>query len=253
MQILIISDLMGQVEQLELLIRRCREYSLDALCFCGNIVRGQGRITEWQEARKADKIPNRNRTEVVTEAVEDLRLYKQFSALVDSLGIPVLLVPGHLDAPEERYFLFMQQSAFQSDNLILLHENIYKVGAYIFTGFGGQITDQEKEDYFLLQYPRRECLFGTRRMHFLNPPRILIFHTPPVSTLDMDQGAHKGHAFVNEIISAVSPSFLFCGHVTQSPGSEEIGSTLVVNPGALADGRYALLNTKDRSVQLLTL
>jgi Icc-related predicted phosphoesterase len=253
MQILIVSDLMGQGEQLEALIRRCREYSLDALCFCGNIVRGQVRYAEWQEARKAEKIPNRNRFEVVAEAVEDLRQYKQFSALVDSLGIPVLVVPGHLDAPEERYFLFMQQSAFQSDNLILLHENIYKVGAYIFTGFGGLITDQDKEDYFLLQYPRRECQFGTRRMHFLNPPRILLFHTPPVSTLDVDNGTHRGNAFVNEIIQAVSPSFLFCGHVTQSPGIEEIGSTLVVNPGALAEGRFALLNTKDRSVQLLTL
>ena len=253
MQILIISDLRGQGEQLEALIRRCREYSLDALCFCGNIVRGQARYQEWSQAREHDKIPNRNSTDVVTEAVEDLRQYKLFSARVDSLGIPVLVIPGHLDAPEERYFLFMQQSAFLSDNIILLHENIHKVGAYIFTGFGGQITDQDKEDYFLLQYPRRECLFGTRRMHFLNPPRILVFHTPPISTLDVADGAHLGHAFVNEIVQAVSPSFLFCGHVTQAYGVEEIGSTLVVNPGSLADGHYALLNTKDRSVQLLTL
>jgi hypothetical protein len=86
-----------------------------------------------------------------------------------------------LDAPEERYFLFMQQTAFQSDNIVLLHENTLKLDAYLFTGFGGEITQSEKEDYFVLQYPRQEVLFGTRRMRFLNPPRILLFYTPPVS------------------------------------------------------------------------
>lgn len=253
MQILLISDVRGEVDRLEELLRRCQEYSLDAICFCGNIVRGQARLQEWRQSRAEERLPNRNQVDVLEEALEDLRLYKRFCGLVDSQGIPVLMVPGHLDAPEERYFLFMQQSAFLSDNIILLHENICKVNAYIFTGFGGMISANDKEDYFLLQYPRRECLFGTRRMHFLNPPRILVFHTPPVSRLDLVDNEHHGSSFVNEIITTVSPSFLFCGHVPEACGVEEIGNTVVVNPGALAQGRYALVNTKDRSAQLLTL
>ncbi len=252
MQILVISDLRGELARLENMVERCREYSLDAVCFCGNIVRGDARLAEWSQAKRENKIPNRNDVDILAEALEDLRLYKRFCSLVDSLGIPVLAIPGHLDAPEERYFLFMQQAAFLSDNIVLLHENITKVGAYIFTGFGGQITANDKEDYFLLQYPRRECLFGTRRMHFLNPPRILLFHSPPVSTLDQENGEHRGNHFVNEIIQAVSPSFLFCGHVPAA-GVEEIGNTLVVNPGALGEGRYAIVNSKDRSAKLLSL
>ncbi len=253
MQILLASDLIGNPERLDELIRRCRDYTLDALCFCGNIVRGQSRLAEWNAAQNEGKIPNRNAVDILEEALEDLRLYKGFCAQLDSLGIPILVVPGHLDAPEERYFLFMQQAAFLSDNIILLHENITKVGAYVFTGFGGEITEQEKEDYFFLRYPRQECIFGTRRMHFLNPPRILLFHTPPVCRLDLDGGLHRGSPFVNDIIHTVSPSFLFCGHVTSAAGSEILGSTLVVNPGALADGRFAVIDTKERTAELLSL
>ena len=56
MQILVISDLLGQMEQLHALMEQCKEYSLDAVCFCGNIVSGQARwkewTTSWQEAQK---------------------------------------------------------------------------------------------------------------------------------------------------------------------------------------------------------
>ncbi len=253
MQILVISELLGEMDRLRDMIRKCSEYSLDAVCFCGNIVRGQARRDEWMQSRREGKIPNRNQAEIMQEALHDLRQYKEFTQAMDSLGIPVMLVPGHLDAPEERYFLFMQQSAFLSDNIILLHENVTKVGTFIFTGFGGEITTGEKEDYFLLHYPQHECVFGTRRMHFLNPPRILVFHSPPVSKLDVEDGVHKGTQFVNEIIHAVSPSFLFCGHVPKAAGVEEIGNTLVVNPGALAQGQYMIVNTQEKSAHMNTL
>lgn len=253
MHIMVVSDLLGALDKLEKLLKRSREFTFDALCFCGNVVPGLARWEEWERAESNKTIPNRNQVAILQEALEDLRVYKKFCALVDSLGVPVLLIPGHLDAPEERYFLFMQQASFVSDNIVLLQENIAKVGPYIFTGFGGKISEQAKEDYFLLQYPRSECRFGTRRMHFLNPPRILLFHSPPVSRLDLAQGVHHGSRFVNDVIAAVSPSFLFCGHVPEAFGVETIGSTVVVNPGALADGRFAMVNTNDRSATLLTL
>ncbi len=253
MQILVVSDLLGEEAHLVALIRKCSEYSLDAICFCGNVVQGQARWDEWMQARRDGKIPNRNQIEILQEALDDLRQYKLFCSMFDSLGIPVLMVPGHLDSPEERFFTFMQQAAFLSDNLVLLHENVTKVGSFIFTGFGGEITAGGKEDYFVLNYPRNECVFGTRRMHFLNPPRILLFHSPPISKLDLVEGMHKGTQFVNDIIHSVAPSFLFCGHVPTAFGVEEIENTIVINPGALAVGRYAVVDTKRRDVQLLTL
>lgn len=252
MQILVTANLRGEIDNLLSLIKRSTQFSLDAVCFCGNIVRGRARWEEWDQAKRTGRIPNRNRTEILEEALEDLKLYKQFCNLIDSLGIPVLVIPGNLDAPEERYFLFMQQTAFQSDNVVLMHENMVKLESYLFTGFGGELTRDEKEDYFVLEYPRQEVLFGTRRMRFLNPPRILMFYSPPVSKLDREQGTHKGSELVNEIIESVAPSFLFCGGSSE-PGLEEIGRTVVVNPGSLADGHFAVVNTKMRDAQFLKL
>jgi Icc-related predicted phosphoesterase len=241
------------VDRVRDLAQKCSEYSLDAICFCGNIVNGQARAAEWLQARRDERIPNRNQVAILEEALEDLKHYRVFCQTLDSLGIPVMLVPGVRDAPEERFFLFMQQAAFMSDNIFLLHENVTRVEHFIFTGFGGEITPAEKEDYFLLKYPRQECIFGTRRMRFLNPPRIFIFHSPPVSNLDLEDGMHRGAPFVNEIIEAVAPSFLFCGHVPKALGAEVIGDTLVVNPGSLALGQYALVDTREKSARFLTL
>jgi Icc-related predicted phosphoesterase len=241
------------MERVKALGQKCSEYSLDAVCFCGNVVKGQARYAEWLQARREERIPNRNQVDILEEALEDLRQYRVFCQTLDSLGVPVMLVPGDRDAPEERFFLFMQQAAFLSDNIFLMHENVSRVEKFIFTGFGGEITQGEKEDYFLLRYPRQECIFGTRRMRFLNPPRICIFHSPPISKLDLEDGIHRGAPFVNEIIDAVAPSFLFCGHVPKAWGAEEIGDTLVVNPGSLALGQYALVDTRKKSAEFLTL
>jgi uncharacterized protein len=253
MQILLFSDLKGEIDKLEAMVEQSKKFSLKAVCFCGNIVRGRSRLDEWASAIHSGRVPNRNKRDIMEEALEDLKLYKRFCGLVDSLGVPVLVIPGQLDAPEERYFMFMQQAAFLSDNIILLHENTAKMDAYIVTGFGGELTEHEKEDYFILRYPRSETLFGTRRMRYINPPRILLFHTPPIISLDEQTGIQKGSRLVNEVINAVAPSFLFCGSSFSVPQTHEIGSTVVINPGSLADGHYAVVETKTRKHEFHTI
>jgi Icc-related predicted phosphoesterase len=67
----------------------------------------------------------------------------------------------------------------------------------------------------------------------------------------LEGGIHKGSQIVNDIIAAVSPEFLFCGHVSAAYGREKINQTTVVNPGALADGRFAIVDTQKHEVNLM--
>lgn len=250
MRILLISDLRGAIKNLATLNEQRRKIPCEAVCFCGNIVRGQARLEEWTAAKAESRVPNRNRREIIAEAYEDLQYYKQFCSLMDALGLPVLIIPGQLDAPEERYFMFMQQSVFISRHLYLVQENIIHLDSYLFTGFGGLLTEHEREDYFVQHYSRDESLFGTRRMRYLNPPRILLFHSSPVFP---ENGAPGCSPIVNELIQAAAPSLLFCGSATAAPRIAEIGGTVVVNPGSLAEGHYALVNTKTRAAEFYTL
>ncbi|MEW6516145.1 MAG: hypothetical protein AB1439_04485 [candidate division FCPU426 bacterium] len=253
MQILLISDLRGELERLALLLARRGRFAWDAVCFCGNIVAGTARAGEWEAAARENRPPNRNSREIIEEAYQDLRTYKQFCNALNQLELPVLLVPGEYDAPEERYFLFLQQAAFGSDTLIVVQENIVKVGPYLFSGFGGRLTEAQHEDYFLLRYDRRETVFGLRRFHYLNPPRILLFHTPPALPDDEPDQARLASPLLTDLINQAAPSLLFCSSPTRRPKATAFGGTVVVQPGSLAEGHFAVVQTKTREASFHTL
>ena len=253
MQILLISDLRGVMERLALLLARRGRFAWEAVCFCGNIVAGQARRKEWHDAAREGRPPNRNCREVIEEAYQDLQTYKQFCTLISRLEIPVLLIPGELDAPEERYFLFLQQSAFGSETIRLAQENILQAGPYLFAGFGGRLTENQSEDYFLLHYARTETIFALRRPHYLNPPRILLFYAPPWLPDDEPAQAEGASPLVTHLINAAAPSLLFSSSPTRLPRSKTYGGTVVVQPGALADGHFAVVQTKTREAEFHTL
>lgn len=72
---------------------------------------------------------------------------------------------------------------------------------------------------------------------------VLVSHTPPVDTAcdRIENGAHVGSKAVREFIERVQPAICLCGHIHESKGIDSIGDTIVVNPGPLNNGGYALL------------
>ncbi|WP_419785804.1 metallophosphoesterase [Pseudodesulfovibrio sp.] len=69
---------------------------------------------------------------------------------------------------------------------------------------------------------------------------ILAIHQPPLdSSLDrVSNGMHVGSPAVRRFIEQVGPDVVVTGHIHESRAVETIGQSLVVNPGALADGGY---------------
>ncbi len=73
-------------------------------------------------------------------------------------------------------------------------------------------------------------------------PLIALTHVPPRGTgADIRRGCHVGSAALRELFGAILPTLWVCGHIHESPCARESGSCLVVNPGSLHDGRYALV------------
>lgn len=248
MRILAISDVHGSTDLLERLAERSRRERPDVVVFSGDIVRGYARGNEWLAAQGTYRVPNRGKPESLEEEAEDLQLYREFYEATDSLGVPVLVIPGNMDAPEPRFFSVALNQILSSPNIHLAQENLVKIGLWLFCGFGG-ITEDEREKFFVLRYPRWEVEFALRWLRYAEVNLVLLFHTPTIGRLDLEGEEHRGSRVVNDLIAAIRPRLAFCGHGHRCRGTEWIGQTLVVNPGVFKYGNFAVVNTDTMQVQ----
>jgi Icc-related predicted phosphoesterase len=81
------------------------------------------------------------------------------------------------------------------------------------------------------------------------PRRLMICHTPPFETrLDrLRNGTPVGSPTVRAFIEAVRPDLAIVGHIHEGRGIDRVGDTTVVNPGALRDGGYVVVEYDEAS------
>lgn len=79
------------------------------------------------------------------------------------------------------------------------------------------------------------------------PRLVFAIHTPPKDSLcdKLGNGAHVGSPAVRAFIEAVQPDVCLCGHIHESRAVDRIGRTVVVNPGALGAGGYAVVTAPE--------
>jgi len=228
MKILSISDFHGNVDVLEPLAIKAGEINPDVIVFSGDIVKGS----------------------LHREEKSDLALYFKFYEVINSIKKPVFVIPGNMDAPAERYFKVIMESEAVYENIICVHGRSIRAGRDMcIGGLGGEVTLNERDDALMLKFPAWEAKYLLGNLAQEESDKILLFHTPPISTVDMEQGKHKGCGIVNELIKSLAPKFAFCGHAHNARGKDTIGDTLVINPGALKYGNYAIVQTDTKKVE----
>lgn len=75
---------------------------------------------------------------------------------------------------------------------------------------------------------------------------ILITHNPPRGA-SVDKVAplvHVGSKLIRKFIEDRKPILAISGHIHEAYGVDKIGNTCVINPGALCDGRFAIVEIK---------
>ncbi len=79
--------------------------------------------------------------------------------------------------------------------------------------------------------------------------RITVFcpHAPPRDTAcdRLHSGRHVGSAVIRAFIDREQPDLVLCGHIHEARGKDRLGRTLVVNPGPVSAGHYALVEIGD--------
>ena len=254
MRALVFSDVHGDMEAMREMVKRLPRLKCDLGLFCGDMVKGKARAREYFAARQEGRPPDFNIPEIQEERAEDYAIYAEFYALLRPVDFHVYAVPGNMDAPEGRFIATGLGAEGVEAAVEIVHHSAARCGEWVIAGLGGQITEADREEIFVLMFPRWEAEHTFRIFDCVDAPRIMVLHTPPLGeVVDLDGGKHKGCQVVNDLIHHWRPSLAVCGHAHHAAGYEMMGETLVVNPGALCEGRFATVDLDSGDVQLLEL
>jgi len=151
----------------------------------------------------------------------------------------VLAVTGNLDMP-------WVIDAFRADG-ISLHGEGRRFGDLGIFGCGGSNITPMDTPTELEEDELRAVLERGHDMVADAPRRLMICHTPPYETrLDrLMNGRPVGSPAVRAFIEARRPDVAIVGHIHEGRGTDRVGSTLVVNAGALRDGGYVAVDDDD--------
>jgi Icc-related predicted phosphoesterase len=172
---------------------------------------------------------------------EDLR--GVFKALAHA-GLPSYWVPGEHDAPVERFLRESANIEVVAPFLRGVHGTAAFAGGHVvFAGFGGAVSDEPqapRDEIDRLSYPRWEPEYRLKVVRELDEHQlVLLFATPP------SRDDARGSDVLAELVGTYRPRLVVSGG-DQKQGM--IGRSLVVAPGRVQAGDYALVDLADHTV-----
>lgn len=154
----------------------------------------------------------------------------------------VFAVSGNCDDPDfrntlEEYDISIEGSLSYFNGLVLSGSG----GAMKFTG----VTPNERDDEDLvadLHMVTESVPEGFSESEETWNNLVIIAHHPPKDTLldTIPNGAHVGSPQIRTFIETWKPLLVLSGHIHESAAIDTIGETKLVNPGSLAEGKYAV-------------
>ena len=178
--------------------------------------------------------------------------FRQVFHALGQTGLTAFWVPGSRDAPIQGYLheAYNTEMVFPSLHGVHGTAALAPDGHVLVAGLGGAVDDDPdatRDETNELRYPRWEPEYRLKVLReFDEHEMLLLFSTPP---------AHKGHPgggseVLAELINTWRPRIVVCGGPRRS---ETLGKSLVVSPGPLAEGCYAIADFQTREAELETL
>jgi Icc-related predicted phosphoesterase len=179
--------------------------------------------------------------------------YRSLFQALAVAGRPAYWVPGPGDAPLGTYLREAHASESVHQNLRGVHGTaaLTPGGHVVVAGLGGEIDDDpaaERDEQVRLRYPRVEAEYRLKVLAELDEhERVLLFWSRP---------AHKhlgavGSETVAELVNTYRARLVVCDGPR---GTEMLGKrSLVVAPGSLRDGHYAVVDLRRHDVVLAEL
>ncbi len=251
MKILVLGDLAGDFGMLERIMEDVGVWKPDLVLFTGDVVRGTEREKLVKERDKGKEVPAEWRSKLKKALAEESRTYRRFMEELARFRGTVRVVPGHKDAPLDSFLRSTLREARPAPHVSLVHQSFINAGRdFVLVGFGGDITADERETGLVNRFPAWELAYHLEVMRHLPQEPILLTHYPPLAEdVDVMDGRHAGSPELRELIESYRPAYVFCGHAHRSQGIEAVGNSIIINPGTITEGNYAILNTRKETVR----
>ena len=130
------------------------------------------------------------------------------------------------------------------ENTLVFHEGLAVAGAGGGTIFTGKTEFERTEEDILSDFNIINTSVEQTGDKSLWQNLVLISHNPPKDTKcdAVNAELHAGSQMFTDFIKENQPLAVICGHIHEGYGIDKIGNTTVINPGSLAEGKYAWLN-----------
>ncbi len=155
-------------------------------------------------------------------------------------------VPGNCDNPS----LLRTENVY---NAINLHGKVIEHNGLVFAGIGGSNTTPFNTPIEFTEDKLAEIMDQMEKNLRGKNIDIMVSHTPPYATkLDIAfSGEHVGSIKVREFLEKHQPLICICGHIHESQGMDKLGRTIAINPGPIADGKYAIVELDERKKRII--
>lgn len=152
----------------------------------------------------------------------------------------IFSVIGNCDRPD--FLEEIENADISIEKNLTFHAGIALCGAGGGTRFSGDTPNERDEDDILSDFDVVEnssLQCADENGHWQN--LLLIMHNPPKDTkCDLiPAGVHVGSSQLRDYIEKRSPFLVVTGHIHEGAGIDNIGESVVINPGALIEGKYA--------------
>ncbi len=160
----------------------------------------------------------------------------------------VAIIPGPSDVPLYRFLHIATNAEISTPNLFIAHATPVYSGDVAVAGIGGLITETDDAYEPVLKYSRPSALYFLRALWKANKPiRILLLSEPPP-----ELAGGQGNRIVMEFTKSYHPYFCIVMGNKQFRGSFKVDPhSFIINPGLVTEGSAALIDTVQRSADML--
>jgi hypothetical protein len=195
----------------------------------GDVHMRTDRARDIPEIRKADCIVVTGDLTVRGGTKEVLPVLESLAALSQKVYAQI----GNMDKKEVDELLSAREINLNGRGIRVGDVGLFGLGGSTPTPFGTPSEFSEAE----LDRRLWQAYEDVRALRF----KVLFSHTPPFNTLvdRVRSGYHAGSRSVRKFLEQTDCSLCVCGHIHEAVGTDQVGSTLVLNPGMLSYGGYA--------------